>query len=164
MTRYHLAQANVARARAPIDDPIMDGFRNQLARINALADASPGFIWRLQTEAGDATAIRVFDDPTIIFNMSVWTSVEALHAYTYQSDHVAVLRARRQWFEPYVGPMLVLWWIPEGHIPTVAEAKLKLEILGANGPTPDAFTFRRVFPPPDGGLVEPPEVDAEFCV
>ena len=160
---FHLAQANVARMRAPLADPIMEGFRSQLERINALADRSPGFVWRLQTEEGDATAVRAFDDPIILFNMSVWESLEALHAYVYRSDHVAPLRGRRAWFEPTTGPSLVLWWIPASHTPTVEEARGKLELLRELGPTRAAFTFRQPFPAPGAAASRPPEVDAEFC-
>lgn len=161
--RFQLAQANIARMRAPLDDPIMEGFRIQLDAINAVADASPGFVWRLQTEDGDATALRVFEDDRILFNMSVWDSVEALHAYVYRSGHVDLLRNRRSWFEPLEGPALVLWWIPRGHTPTVDEAKTRLELLQQKGPTPEAFTFRNVFGPPGERTPPAPEVDAEFC-
>ena len=161
--RYHLAQVNIGRIRAPMQDPLMDGFRLALARINALADASPGFVWRLQTEQGNATSIHAFDDPLLLVNMSVWTTIEALHAYVYDSDHTPFVRARRQWFEPFEGPMLALWWVPEGHLPTVTEAKGRLELLAARGPTPEAFTFRHTFPAPGGAPRPGPAVDAEFC-
>jgi len=158
-----LAQFNVARMRAPIDDPVMEGFRSQLDRINALADGSPGFVWRLQTDGGDATAIRAYADPLVIVNMSVWESLEALHQYVYKSPHVGPLRSRREWFEPATGPVLVLWWIRRGHVPTVEEAMGKLEHLRAHGPTAKAFTFREPIPPPGNASVSAPEVDAEFC-
>lgn len=161
--RFHLAQANVARMRAPLESPIMEGFRSQLEHINAVADASPGFVWRLQGVDGDATSIRAFDDERILFNMSVWDSVDALHGYVYRSDHVAPLRSRRDWFEAFEGPPLVLWWVPAGHVPTIEEAKEKLDVLKERGPTADAFTFRSAFPPPGVPSIEPPEVDAEFC-
>jgi hypothetical protein len=161
--RFALAQANIARMRGPLPDPVMEGFRSQLERINALADRSPGFVWRMQSEEGDATAIRAFDDPLILFNMSVWESLETLHAYVYRSDHVGPLRGRRAWFEPMSGPSLVLWWIPAGRTPTVEEAREKLELLRALGPNPAAFTFRQPFPAPGADPSRPPEVDAEFC-
>jgi hypothetical protein len=160
---FHLAQANVARMRAPLEDPVMEGFRSQLEAINALADRSPGFVWRLQTEDGDATAIRAFPDDRVIFNMSVWESVEALHRYVYEGGHLAPLRNRRDWFEPFEGPSLVLWWIPRGHVPTVGEAVAKLALLKERGPREDAFTFRSVFPRPGEPGGRAPEVDAEFC-
>lgn len=161
--RFALAQANVARMRAPLESPVMEGFRSQLERINALADRSPGFVWRLQTEDGDATAVRAFDDPLLLFNMSVWESLEALHAYVYASDHVGPLRGRRAWFVPMAEASLVLWWIPASHVPTVEEARERLERLRRLGPTAEAFTFRHPFPAPGAGPSRPPEVDAEFC-
>jgi hypothetical protein len=162
-TDHHLAQFNIARMRAPIDDPVMEGFRSQLDPINALADRSPGFVWRLQTDGGDATSIRAYADPLVIVNMSVWESLEALHHYVYKSPHVGPLRDRRQWFEPETEAVLVLWWVPRGHVPSVEEAMERLEHLRAHGPTLDAFTFREPFPPPGESSVTAPEVDAEFC-
>ena len=158
-----LAQFNVARLRAPIDDPVMEGFRSQLERINAIADQSPGFVWRLQTDEGDATSLRAYPDPLTIVNMSVWESLEALHEYVYRSPHVGPLRDRRQWFEPASGPILVLWWVPAGHIPTLEEAMQKLNRLSVHGPSEAAFTFRQPFPAPGETSVKAPEVDAEFC-
>ncbi len=156
MTRYHLAQANIAWMRAPIEHPSMESFRVQLAGINRLADESPGFVWRLQTEAGDATGLRAFEDERILFNMSVWDSVQALHAYTYVSAHAGVLRARRAWFDAPKGPGLVLWWILAGTLPTLEEGKAKLRLLAERGPSEQAFTFRRVFPPPARKPSRPP--------
>ncbi|MBU3056055.1 DUF3291 domain-containing protein [Pseudomonas indica] len=145
---YHLAQVNVAKARAPLDDPLMLGFVEQLDHINALAERSPGFVWRLKDEAGDATAIRLFDDPSIIVNLSVWQSLEALKAYVYQGDHLTVLRDRKQWFEKLAIPHLALWWIPAGQVPTLEEARRALLSLDAHGPSGRAFTFARPFPVP----------------
>lgn len=161
--QFQLAQANIARMRAAIDDPVMEGFRSQLETINAIADRSPGFVWRLQTDAGDATAIRAFDDDLIIFNMSVWASTEALHGYVYKSGHVGPLRNRRDWFQPLAAPILVLWWIPASHIPTVEEAKSKLQLLNERGPTPGAFTFRQAFPAPGEQDAHTPIVEAGVC-
>jgi uncharacterized protein DUF3291 len=146
---WHLAQANIARMKMPIEHPSMENFRAQLDAINALAEASPGFVWRLQTAAGNATDIHAFDDPLILLNMSVWQDVDALHAYTYRSAHSGPLRARREWFDPAQGPSFVLWWIPAFHIPTIDEAKATLKTLADNGPTCEAFTFRDPFPAPD---------------
>jgi hypothetical protein len=162
-TRFHLAQANIAHMRAPLEDPIMEGFRSQLDRINAVADASPGFVWRLQTADGDATGIRAYEDPRILFNMSVWESVEALHGYVYRSEHVGPLRNRRLWFEPVGAPILVLWWIPAGHRPTIDEAKSRFALLAERGATSEAFTFRHPFAPQGQPPRAPPGVDAEFC-
>ena len=163
MTQYHLAQANIGRFRAPMESPIMEGFRNQLEPVNALADRSPGFVWRLQTEDGNATAIRPYaDDSLMAINMSVWESLESLQQFVYKSAHVTTLRARKEWFEPLDGPILVLWWIPAGQIPTVIDARDRLQYLKEHGPTPHAFTFRTPFPPPgEDGVVE--ELDATFC-
>jgi hypothetical protein len=163
VTRFHLAQVNIGRLRAPIDDPIMEGFRTQLDPINALADRSPGFVWRLQTEEGNATAIRPYEDERMAINMSVWESLEALQQYVYRSAHVGPLRDRQRWFEPIDGPILALWWIPAGHIPTVDEAKERLRILKERGPSPDAFTFRVPFPPPDARSDTVTGLDARFC-
>jgi Domain of unknown function (DUF3291) len=150
MSGFNLAQVNIGRVRAALDHPIMEGFRNQLDPINALADRSPGFIWRLQTEYGNAMAIRPFaEDERMAINMSVWESLEALREYVYKSAHLGPLRDRKQWFEPIDGPILALWWIPAGHIPTVPEALERLEWLKQRGPTPDSFTFKVHFPPAD---------------
>jgi hypothetical protein len=144
-----LAELNIARAAAPMDDPVMADFVANLDRINALGDASPGFVWRLQDETGAATSIRAFDDPQIIVNLTVWESIEALREYAYRSGHVEVFRRRREWFVSLDGPSLVLWWVPAGHRPTVEEARQRLERLAADGPTPEAFTLRNPLPPAD---------------
>ncbi|MGI8686935.1 MAG: DUF3291 domain-containing protein [Acidimicrobiales bacterium] len=145
----HLAQLNVGRLRAPIDDPAIDDFRTNLEPVNALAEASPGFVWRLQDEGGDATGIKAFDDDREIVNLTVWESIEALADFTYRSGHVELLRRRRGFFEAPAQPILCLWWVPEGTIPTVTEAIARLEHLRARGPTPTAFTFRHRFGPGD---------------
>jgi hypothetical protein len=148
----HLAQLNIGRLRAPLEDPRSDGFRTNLARINALAEASPGFVWRLQDESGDATGIKLFDDDLEIINLTVWTSIEVLADFTYRSGHVEILRRRREFFEAPSQPILCLWWVPEGSLPTPADALARLEHLRAHGPTPTAFTFRHRFAP---GEAEP---------
>lgn len=153
-SNYHLAQVNIAKARAPLDHPLMQGFVDQLDRINQLAEASPGFVWRLQTEEGDATAIQAFDDPLIIVNLSVWASVEALREYVYSGEHLAVLRNKRDWMERLSTASLALWWLPEGQLPDVSMARQKLELLQTQGPTPEAFTFARPCPMP-GRLAMP---------
>jgi hypothetical protein len=160
---FHLAQVNIGRFRAPIESPIMEGFRTQLDPINALADASPGFVWRLQAEDGNATSIRPSDhDPLLAINLSVWESLEALQNFVYRSHHVGTLRGRHRWFEPMEGPILALWWVPAGHIPAVEEAMDRLEHLKTHGPTAHAFTFRSPFPPPDARAQVRP-LDATFC-
>jgi hypothetical protein len=148
MAAHHLAQVNLATLRAPLDGPELAGFVAKLEPINALADAHPGFVWRLQTEDGDATAIRPFDDERIMVNLSVWESLEALRTFVYASRHLDVLRRRREWFHRMADPFLGLWWLPAGSVPTVAQAKERLELLRRQGPTPAAFTFRVPFPAP----------------
>lgn len=149
MDGYELAQLNIGRILAPLDSETMAGFVGALDEINALADGSPGFVWRLQTEDGDATAIRAFDDDMLLLNMSVWASVEALAEFTYRSAHREVMVQRRKWFERMDEAFMVLWWIPAGHRPSTAEAKDRLDHLRLHGPTPEAFTFRTPFPSPD---------------
>jgi hypothetical protein len=163
VTRFHLAQVNIGRIRAPLEDPAMEGFRSQLDPVNRLADASPGFVWRLQTEEGNAMAIRPFDDERMAINMSVWESLETLQQFVYRSAHVGPLRDRKQWFEPIQDPILALWWIPAGHIPTIAEAKDRLQHLKENGPSAFAFTFRTPFPPPEAAVDQIASLDAAFC-
>lgn len=149
MSAHELAQFNIGVTRAPLDSPVMEGFVSNLQRINALAEATPGFVWRLQTDAGDATALRPFDNPNTIVNLSVWRDVESLQGYVYGSAHVELMRRRRDWFERMTEAYLVLWWVPRGHRPTVAEAIERLERLRAQGATAEAFTFRHAFPAPD---------------
>jgi hypothetical protein len=146
---YELAQLNIGVIKGPMDSPVMADFAANLNRINALAEQAPGFIWRLQTDEGDATAIRPFDDKNMLVNMSVWRDVESLRRFVYRSEHVDILRRRGQWFERMSEAFLVLWWVPEGHRPSVAEAIAKLEILRCHGPTAEAFTFRQSYPAPD---------------
>lgn len=145
---YHLAQLNIGRALGAMDDPVMAEFVSQLDEINAIADSSPGFIWRLQTDDGNATAIRAYDDERIIVNMSVWESLEALTAFVYGSAHRPVMRRRREWFERFDGAYMALWWVEAGHIPSIAEARERLEHLHAHGPMPFAFSFKHAFPAP----------------
>jgi Domain of unknown function (DUF3291) len=146
---YHLAQVNIARARAPIDSSVMAGFAAQLKPVNAIADGTPGFVWRLQTESGDATSILPYDDPLIMINMSVWESVEALRDFVYRSNHASVMHDRAQWFEKMAEAYLALWWIPAGHIPSVAEAQERIEFRRKFGDTPHAFSFAKIFPAPE---------------
>ena len=146
---YQIAQMSISLAREPLDNPMMQDFVAQLKHVNAVADQAPGFVWRLQTERGDATAIRGFDNPLILLNLSVWETLEELFTYVYKSDHVKPFRERRKWFQPVEGNPYVLWWVPAGHQPTVLEARERLELLNSKGPTPEAFDFRHRFPPPD---------------
>ena len=148
MSEYHLAQINIARMLAPIDDPIMAEFVAQLVPVNALADGSPGFVWRLQTESGDATSIKVYDDDMIIVNLTVWESVESLREFVYKNAHYGVLRDRKRWFEKFDGPYYALWWIPAGQVPSIEEGKSRLDYLCQQGDSEYAFSFKHVFPAP----------------
>ena len=170
MTReqpFQLAQFNIALPREPLERPLLADFVAALQPVNAAADASPGFVWRLQTAEGDATGVRAFDDERLIVNMSVWESLAALRDFVYsQRAHVDVLRRRREWFERLGEVAVVLWWVPAGHRPSVAEAEERLEALRADGPTPRAFTFRQSYPPPvaEGEGGEGPHADAVAIV
>lgn len=145
MGSYHLAQCNIAKLRAPLDSPLIADFVAALEPVNEVADRAPGFVWRLQTEDGDATAIRAFEDDMLIVNISVWETIDALASFTFSGLHLEVMRRRRHWFERISESYLVLWWIPAGTIPTVEEARRRLELLRIAGPGPDAFTFRARF-------------------
>ncbi len=147
MPNYHIAQVNIARMNAPLDDPVMAGFVARLDEINALADKSPGFVWRLQTEAGNATYLRPYDDDRILFNFSIWESIEAPRTYVYKTAHAELLRQRRDWFENFSGAYVALWWVPRGYVPSIDEAKKRLAHLEAHGPSQFAFTFKTTFPP-----------------
>ena len=153
-TGWHLAQCNIGRLVAPQGDPKVQPFFEALDRINALAEASPGFVWRLTGEGNNATDLQPFEDPMIAINMSVWTDIPSLGAYVYRSGHVQFMRRRREWFE-HMDLYMVLWWVPAGHRPTIDEAKEKLALLEAHGPMPEAFTFKIPFPAPDEASVEP---------
>jgi hypothetical protein len=158
MTAYHLAQINVGTLKAPMDAPETAGFKDNLGRINALADAAPGFVWRLAGEGGDATDILMWDDPLMLLNMSVWTDIESLAAFVYRTGHREVMRRRAEWFEK-VEVYICLWWVPAGHIPTPEEAVARLETLRRLGPTAEAFTFREPFPAPDAAVTPPPVLE-----
>jgi hypothetical protein len=158
MPEYHLAEINIARMRAPLTDPLMADFVAQLAPVNTLADASPGFIWRLQTGGGDATGIKAYGDEPILVNMSVWESVAHLQDYVYRSAHTAVMRDRKQWFDRFEGAYYALWWVPVGYHPTVEEGKARLDYLREHGETEYAFSFKNVFPQP-ANVAETEEAD-----
>lgn len=145
--RFHLAQINLAHLRAPLEDPEMVGFVERLAPINALADGSPGFIWRLIEEDGtDATGLRPFGKDLIV-NFSVWRDLDSLWDFTYRTAHLELLRRRREWFHRFASVSVALWWIPAGTVPTLEEAGKRVELLRADGPGPEAFTFRERFDP-----------------
>ena len=144
---HELAQMNVALPVAPLESPVMAEFMANLDRINALAEASPGFVWRLQTDDGNATALRPMGDDVIV-NMSVWRDVAALSEFVHKSGHVEYLKRRKEWFARIAEAYVVLWWVPAGHRPTVAEGVERLLRLRAEGPSAHAFTFRQAFAPP----------------
>jgi hypothetical protein len=144
---YELAQLNIATLLEPLDSPRLADFVANLDRINALADGAPGFVWRLQSDDGDATALRPMGDE-IIVNISTWRDADALKAYVYGTAHVAIMRRRTEWFSRMRDAFLVLWWVPAGYQPTVDDAAERLAALRENGPTAHAFTFKELFPPP----------------
>ncbi|MCW1970425.1 MAG: DUF3291 domain-containing protein [Anaerolineae bacterium] len=149
MSHYHLAQFNYARMVAPLDSPLMAGFLAGLDELNALAEVSPGFVWRHADENNSSTSLRPFPDKMRIITFSVWEDVETLKHYTYKTAHGKFMARRREWFEKVNEAYLVMWWVPAGYIPSVDEAKAKLAYLQAHGPSPAAFNFRTVFPPAD---------------
>jgi hypothetical protein len=160
---FHLAQVNIGLLRAPLTSPEIADFVGLLEPINDLADGSTGFVWRLQTEGGDATSIKLFDDERMIINMSVWRSLEELRDFVYRTSHVEVLRRRRDWFERLSEAHLALWWLPTDRLPTVEEARWRVELVRRHGPTAEAFTFRSPFGPPEVSRPRRPAVGAEFC-
>ncbi|WP_137971922.1 DUF3291 domain-containing protein [Pseudomonas sp. F(2018)] len=147
MSRYHLAQLNIATLREPLESPGMADFVNNLERINALAEASPGYVWRLQDEAGDATALRPFGDDVLV-NMSLWADVQSLSDYVYKSAHTEMLKRRREWFDKVEQAHMVLWWVPAGHLPSVDEAAERLAHFREHGASAHAFSFRHAFAAP----------------
>ena len=156
---HHLAQINVARLLAPLDSPELKGFVDNLDRINALAEASPGFVWRLTGAGGDATDLRPFDDPSMLINMSVWTDLASLGAFVYRSSHSGIMRQRRSFFEAPPEAFQALWWVPTGTVPTETDGIARLQHLRAHGPSAFAFTFREPFAPVAGVAPAPPVLD-----
>jgi uncharacterized protein DUF3291 len=163
VTGLHLAQVNVAMPKAPLDSAELAGFVALLSPVNELADASPGFVWRLQTEDGDATAVRAFGDDRLLINLSVWESLESLGSFVYESGHVLAMRRRREWFVMMAEAHVCLWWVPVGTTPTIADAEERLTSLRTNGPSPFAFTFREPFGTPGGRSAGPVATDDWFC-
>jgi hypothetical protein len=143
----HLALLNVARLVAPLDSPELADFMANLDPVNALADSAPGFVWRHQDDSGNSTAVRILGELDLIVNLAVWETVEHLRAFTYSGEHMVMLRRRREWFLRMAEPYLVLWWVPAGHEPSVAEAEAKLLHLRAHGPSAEAFTFTTIHTP-----------------
>lgn len=162
MSAYELAQLNIGVMKEPLDSPGMADFVANLDRINALADGSPGFVWRLKTEDGDATALRPLGE-NVLVNMSVWKDVASLNEYVYRTAHVEIMRRRKEWFERMRAAHFVLWWVPRGHRPTVVQASERLELLRADGPTERAFNFRRAFLPPDASASQSSLIFDDEC-
>jgi hypothetical protein len=162
---WHLAQINIGRMLGMRGDPVVQGFYDALDEVNALADASPGFVWRLVGEEGaNATDIQPTADPLLLMNMSVWTDAESLFDFVYRTAHTPVMAQRRNWVERFDGVFMALWWIPAGTIPTVNDGLSRLWHLDRFGPTPHAFTFKLRFPAPGVGA---PPVDMQpdpWCV
>jgi hypothetical protein len=146
---WHLAQVNIGRLVAAPGDPRVQPFFDALDAINALAETSPGFVWRLTGEGNDATDIQATPDPLLIPNMSVWRDADALFDFVYRSAHTPVMARRRDYFERFDGVYQALWWIPKGDIPTLSDAFARLWMLERFGPTAHAFTFKHSFPAPD---------------
>ncbi|WP_299248143.1 DUF3291 domain-containing protein [uncultured Aquimarina sp.] len=140
-----LAQVNIAEMLAPINDPIMADFVNNLDRINELAEQSDGFVWRLRGDEGNATAITVFDNLFLIINMSVWESMDALFNFTYKTDHVEILKRKKEWFHKMPRMHMAFWYVENGHEPSPEEAKERLYYLQEHGETPYAFSFKSKF-------------------
>jgi len=163
MSTYELAQLNIGIIRAPMDSPIMAEFAANLDRINTLAENSPGFLWRLQSPEGNATAIRPFDNENMLINMSVWQDADSLRKFVYRSAHAEILGRRREWFEKISEAILVLWWVPRGHRPSVEEAIARLELLRHKGPHPEAFTLRETYPAPDAPAGKRPSTFQDEC-
>jgi hypothetical protein len=157
---YHLAQVNIGIPLEPLDSERLRGFVEMLEPVNALADAAPGFVWRLQTDDGDATALQPDPaNPDLIINMSVWESVETLADFVFRSAHADVLRQRRKWFVPMREAISAAWWIPAGTVPTMSEAMARIDLLRESGPCRQAFTLHRPFARPDA--VEPDAVEPD---
>ena len=152
---YQLAQLNIARFKLPQADPVNADFVKALDRVNHMAEQQPGFVWRFTGEGNNAMDVQAFTDPNVVINLSVWKDLDALADFVYRNDeHLQIMRRRKEWFAA-MDVYLVLWWIKQGDVPSVAEAKTRLAHLQSQGPTPYAFSFREPFPAPDGGDVKP---------
>jgi len=153
--QYHLCHLNIGKARAPLFDPIMAGFLAKLDEINNLAYQSPGFVWHLKIDIYNPDDLAMYGEPGMLFNLSVWESVEALYGYTYRSEHAQMMKSRKEWFGEMEGPNYALWWLPADELPTLEDGKKRIAHLAMHGPTAHAFTFKTPFPNP--ALVPKPE-------
>jgi hypothetical protein len=159
--KYQLAQLNISELKAPLDSPQLKDFVDNLDRINALAESSPGFVWRLKGDGNDATSLRPLGEHVIV-NMSKWRDAESLKDFVYKSAHVEILKRKREWFQR-MSMSYVLWWVPAGHMPTMAEAAARLELLRAKGASPEAFHFGEAFSAPDAGGAGAPVSYPDTC-
>lgn len=147
---WHLAEVDIGELRGGVDDPAMAEFFASLDPVNAIADKSPGFVWRLQSsDAPGATGVRPSIDPLLLINLSVWESLEALKTFVHRSNHADILRRRRQWMTPFEGVQLAMWWIPAGTLPTVNDGLSRLWHLDRYGTTELAFNFKETFQAPE---------------
>ena len=162
MSRYQLAQLNVGELKAPLDSPELKDFVDNLDRINELAENSEGFVWRLKGDGNDATSLRPLGE-NVIVNMSVWRDVDSLRNYVYKSPHLQIMKRRREFFSRMADAYMCLWWVPVGHLPTVAEAVERLEHLRQHGPTPESFTFGEAFSAPDAITANTPFSFKDGC-
>lgn len=148
MSQWHLAVVNIAKPKYGLESAEMAEFMDNLDRINSIGDNSPGAVWRYEDESGAATDTRVFEDPNLLINYTIWESVESLKDYVYTGDHLDFFKRRSLWFQDVTDlPSLVMWWVPAGTIPGIEEARDKVEYLAEHGPTADAFTFAKRFDP-----------------
>jgi hypothetical protein len=161
MSRFYVAQVNIAEPVEPLTSQRLADFMDLLAPVNATADAAPGFVWRLQGDDGDATSMSIFDDGQLIVNMSVWESLEAYADFVFTGMHVQVMRRRREWFSLLREPYTTVWWVPSDTRPTIADAEARLSSLRQNGPTPFAFTLKQPFPAPNSETA--PDADPRLC-
>jgi hypothetical protein len=162
MSRYHLAQINIARLKAPLDSPQLKDFVDNLDRINELAENSEGFVWRLKGEGNDATAFRPFGEDVIV-NMTMWRDADSLRNFVYKSPHTPIMKRRREWFSRMAEAYTCLWWVPVGHIPTVEEAAVRLNLIREKGPTPESFNFGEAFSAPDASAGGEPFSFKDVC-
>jgi hypothetical protein len=144
---HHLAQVNVARLRAPVDDPAMREFAAGIASIHRLAAASPGFVWQLRTDGSHGICVQPGEGGPVFVNLTVWRDYDALHAFTYLGPHAGFLKRKSRWFAATPQPSTALWWVPAGDVPAVDDALRRLRHLRTYGPTPRAFSLRRRFRP-----------------
>ena len=145
---YQLAQVNIGIAKGAMDSEVMKVFADNLDPINAIAEASVGFVWRLKDDCGNATDIVFSDNPNELVNMSVWESVDDLKHFMFKTHHIDFLKRKKEWFETPSQATYVLWWVPAGHLPSIEEAKQKLSLIRKHGETAEAFSFKKVFASP----------------